>query len=174
VIETEVKIRIRDLKSMRSRLLSIGAVVSHERHVEENVLYDFPSGTLRSRRSALRLRTAGRRVLLTFKGQPQESRSFKVREEFETPVGNGGQIRKILRGLGLQPAFIYRKHRTVLRVGRVTVALDETEIGDFIEIEGKRHEIVRLARSLGFSRTDFITASYVELLRSAKAEATGV
>lgn len=169
MVEIEVKIRIRDLKALRSKLISLGAMVTHERHAEENILYDFPTGILRSAHTALRLRTAGKRAILTFKGRRQKSRSFKVREEFETPVANKGQMKKILRGLGLQQTFAYKKHRTILRLGRVVVTLDETEIGDFMEIEGRRHEIVKLARSLGFSRADFITAGYVEMLRDAKA-----
>ncbi len=173
MVETEVKIRIVDLKALRNRLLALGAIVSRERHAEDNVLYDFPSGVLHAAHSALRLRTAGKRAVLTFKGRPEKSRSFKVRQEFETPVGNRGELKKILRGLGLQATFAYKKHRTVLRKGRVVITLDETEAGDFMEIEGKRHEITRLARSLGLSRADFITASYVELLRSAKAKEKG-
>ncbi len=35
----------------------------------------------------------------------------------------------------------------------------------FIELEGKRGDIIKLARSLGYSRKDFITRDYVELIR---------
>jgi len=165
--EVEVKVRVADLKAVREKLLALGAVVSRERHAEANALYDFVGGELRSRRQALRVREAGKRASLTFKGEPRKSRSFKVREEFETQVRDPKALRKILRALGLKETFTYAKRRTVLRKGRLTIALDETAVGDFVELEGERHEIVRLARSLGFKRADFITSSYVELIGRA-------
>jgi adenylate cyclase class 2 len=164
MIETEVKIRIQDRKAVLAKLLALGAVPSGERYLEENTLYDFPGEKLRAGRRALRLRKSGRRQSLTFKGSPLPSRSFKVREEFETSVSDGGQLRKILKALGLRPSFTYRKHRMLLRKGNLLVCLDETSAGDFLELEGKRHEITRFARSLGFGRADFLQTDYVELI----------
>jgi adenylate cyclase class 2 len=163
--EIEVKIRIGDPKAMQEKLLALGTVVSRARHLEKNVLFDFESGALRAGRRALRLRMAGKRATLTFKGEPQKSRSFKVREEFETQVRDPRQLRKVLRALGLKETFAYEKHRTVFRKSRLTVCLDETVVGTFLELEGERHEITRFARALGFGRADFITRSYVGLIR---------
>ena len=162
--EIEVKIRIDDPKAVREKVLGLGAAVARERHLEINVLFDFDPAVLRAGRRALRLRTAGKRATLTFKGKPQKSRSFKVREEFETQIRNPRELRKILKALGLRETFSYRKHRTVLRKSRLTVCIDETPVGDFVELEGERHEITRFARSLGFGRADFITRSYVEMI----------
>ena len=89
--EIEVKIRIEDVKAVREKLLGLGAVVARERHLEENVLFDFDPPSLHPARRALRLRMAGRRATLTFKGEPRKSRSFKVREEFETQVEAQGK-----------------------------------------------------------------------------------
>lgn len=164
MIETEVKIRIQEPKAVLAKLLDLGAVACRERYLEENTLYDFPGEKLRAGRQALRLRKSGRRQALTFKGCPHPSRSFKVREEFETAVSDGGQVRKILKALGLRPAFTYRKHRTLLRKGNLLICVDETSAGNFLELEGKRHEITRFARSLGFGRADFLQADYVELI----------
>jgi len=169
MVETEVKIRIEDPEAIKSKLLSLGAVVTRGRHEEENTLYDFPSGSLRAAGRTLRVRAAGRTTTLTLKGPKQKSRSFKVRDEFETAVGNRGQLKKIVQGLGLKPSFAYGKRRTVLKKGRLTITIDETSVGNFLELEGRRHEIVRLARSLGYKRADFITAGYVELMKKGKA-----
>jgi adenylate cyclase class 2 len=100
---------------------------------------------------------------LTFKGPRQKARSFKVREEFETDAANRGQLKKILKALGLQPVFGYRNYRTIFRKGRLTIALDETKVGTYLELEGERHEITKFAKALGFSRADFITTTYAEL-----------
>jgi adenylate cyclase class 2 len=168
MVEIEVKIRIQDPKPVREKLLALGAAVTRDRVLEENTLYDFPAGTLKSGRRALRLRRSGKRATLTFKGSPQRSRSFKVREEFETGVSDAGQVRKILRALGLQPTFSYQKHRTLFRKGRLVICLDETPVGAFLELEGERHEITRFARALGFGRADFIQADYIELIEREK------
>src|SRR5512137_2631280 len=163
--EIEIKIKIGDAKAAREKLVGLGAAVARERHLEKNVLYDLPSGALRGARRALRLRTTGKRATLTFKGEPQKSRSFKVREEYETQVREPKEARKILKALGLKETFSYGKHRTVLRKSRLTLCVDETPVGNFIELEGERHEITRFARALGFGRADFITRSYVGMIR---------
>jgi adenylate cyclase class 2 len=173
MIETEVKIRIADPKPVLDKLLALGAAVSRERALEENTLYDFEDGRLQAGRRAVRLRKSGKRTTLTFKGAPQKSRSFKVREEFETGVSDAGQLRRILKAIGLGPSFSYRKHRTVLRQGRLVICLDETPVGVFLELEGKRHEITRFARRLGFTRADFIRADYVELILQEREKTAG-
>jgi adenylate cyclase class 2 len=165
--EIEVKIRVGDVKGAREKILGLGAAVVRDRHLEKNILYDFASGSLRDGQRALRLRITGKRAALTFKGEPRKSRSFKVREEFETQVRDPRQARLILRALGLREAFAYEKRRTIFRRARLTITLDETAAGNFIELEGERHEIVRFAKALGFRRTDFITSGYVELLQKS-------
>jgi adenylate cyclase class 2 len=164
VTEIEVKIRIDDPKAVREKVLGLGAVVARDRHLEQDTLFDFDPPLLRRKGRALRLRTVGKRATLTFKGETRKSRSFKVREEFESQVRDPRQLRKILKALGLRETFSYRKHRTVLRKSRLTICVDETPVGTYLELEGERHEIVRFARSLGYTRADFITLSYVEMI----------
>jgi adenylate cyclase class 2 len=164
VVEIEVKIRIDDPQAVRAKILALGASVHRERHLEENTLYDGSAFDFRKRGLALRVRVAGRKALLTLKGASRKSRSFKVREEFETEVKKPKELARILKALGLKPAFSYRKHRTLFKKRRLTICLDETRAGVFLELEGERHEIVKFARQLGFARKDFLTASYVDLL----------
>jgi len=169
MVEIEVKIRLEDLEKMRDAVLKLGAQPDKERFCEANTLYDFPSHVLHHKRCALRLRKVPSKAFLTFKGAPQKSRRFKVREEFETEVKNEKHLRKILRSLGLIPVFSYQKFRTVYRKGRLKICLDETEVGDFLELEGERNEIAKFARSLGFSRADLIKKDYVELFGEGKS-----
>lgn len=171
MIETEAKIKVPDAKGLKERLLGLGCVLARDRYLETNVLYDYRSDILRQKSEALRLRTIGKRAWLTFKGAPRKSRSFKVRPEFESEVRDPAAFRKVLKALGLRPVFRYRKHRTLLRKGRLAICLDETSVGDYIELEGKRSDIVRFARALGYSRTDFITRDYVAMIAAASAAA---
>ncbi|MGB4704762.1 MAG: class IV adenylate cyclase [Candidatus Saccharicenans sp.] len=164
MIETEVKIKISDIKETKEKLLAVGCQVDREFYREHNIFYDFADGRLEKSRQALRLRRIERKAFLTFKGQPQKSRSFKVREEYESEVKNYRNIRKILKKLGLRPTFEYRKKRMLLRRGRVKICLDITEVGNYLELEGKRSDIVKLARQLGYSRKDFIKLDYVQMI----------
>lgn len=170
MVEIEVKIRIQDLKEIRERIEKLKAVVEKERHHEVNTLYDYASGDLLKKKQAIRLRSIDRKHFLTFKGTPQKSRQFKVRDEFETEVKSLRDTRKILTSLGLKPTYQYEKFRIQYRLKRLKICLDETEAGNFLELEGYRHEIVRFAKALGFLRRDFIKKDYIQLLEERKKQ----
>lgn len=167
MLEIEVKIRVDNLEEVRGRLVHTGAVLHKARHLEENTLYDLPDDTLFRRRCALRLRTSGRKAFLTYKGPPQKSRKFKVREEYETEVKNPRHTKRILQALGYRRVFHYRKHRTVYRVKKLKICLDETAVGCFLELEGERSDIVRFAQRLGYTKQDFITTDYISMIKES-------
>jgi adenylate cyclase class 2 len=173
MIEIEVKIRIEDIQSLREKILLLGGRLERERYFEENALFDYPSQTLYKKRQALRLRRMNNKIFFAFKGIPQKSRKFKIREEFETEVKNEKQLRKILSALGLMPVFSYQKYREVYRKKRLKICLDETAVGNFIELEGERNEIVKFSKALGFSKKEFIKLDYVQLMKkeTGKTEA---
>jgi adenylate cyclase class 2 len=172
VLEIEVKIRIENPDAVLKTLEKAGAVLHRNRHLEENVLFDLPDHSLLHKQSALRLRTSGKRSCLTFKGPVQKSRRFKIREEFETEVKNPKQTAKILRALGYRETFRYSKHRTVFRTKKLTVCLDETAVGSFLELEGDRSDIVRFARALGVSTQEFIQTDYISMLKESALDGT--
>lgn len=109
---------------------------------------------------------------MTFKGAPLASRDYKVRREIETTVADGKRLEAIWQALGLRPAFRYEKYRTVYTekpaargARRALLVLDETPIGNYLELEGPKPWIDRVAAQLGYHREDYITASYASLYR---------
>lgn len=164
MVEIEVKIRIKDIGLITRKIINQGAKLEKERFFEENTLYDFPSHLLYKKRQALRLRKINKKTFFAFKGAPQKSRKFKIKEEYETEVKNEKQLKKILKSIGLIPVFNYKKHRTVYRKKRLKICLDETPVGNFIELEGERGEIVKVAKALGFTKKEFIKLDYIQLL----------
>ena len=111
------------------------------------------------------------RALLTFKGPPESglggpaatSSEYKIREEHESPVEDPVEMAKVFGAMGLVPWFRYEKYRSTYRLPGIAgakVELDETPIGDFLEIEGSQAAIDRAAKQLGFRRSDYITKSY--------------
>jgi predicted adenylyl cyclase CyaB len=165
MVEIEVKIRIDDIDSLKEKIVNLDARLEKERYSEENTLFDFSTQTLTKKQQALRLRTAGKKTFLTFKGPPEKSRKFKIRKEYETEVKNEKQIRKILKSLGFIPVFIYNKFRTVYRKKNLKICLDETSIGNFMELEGERNEIVKFTSALGISKKEFIKLDYIQLMK---------
>ncbi|MGH9660150.1 MAG: class IV adenylate cyclase, partial [Bryobacteraceae bacterium] len=65
--------------------------------------------------------------------------------------------------LGYRPVFRYEKRRAVYNGRGGLICVDETPIGNFLELEGPPAWIDRTARRLGFRDGDYITASYGEL-----------
>lgn len=167
--EIEIKLAVPDLAAMRRKIRRLGFVKVEPRHFESNTLYDFRDLRLRTSRCVLRLRRASRQWLLTFKGPPAASSRYKSRIEIETQVEDGKLLHAILDGLGLQKAFRYDKYRTVYTPcgGRgAMLVLDETPVGNYLELEGPEAWIDQTAQQLGCVREDYITASYAALYRN--------
>jgi predicted adenylyl cyclase CyaB len=169
--EIEIKLQIPNRRRLKERIEALGFTESIPRVHERNMLYDFPDRSLTTARCALRVRSAGAGHWLTFKGNPSRSQKYKVRQEIETAVSDGKQLSGILQALGLRPVFVYEKYRTTYtarsapsRGKQPTLAFDETLAGDYVELEGPRTWIERVAAQLGFDESDYVTASYVSLL----------
>ncbi len=162
--EVEIKLPVADPAAMRRLLRRAGLRLRTRRTLETNVVYDTPGGHLRESGLLLRLRGYGGAAILTFKGPPQPGR-HKTREERECAVADPLAMAAILEHLGFRPAFYYEKFRTIFAPGRSPnhAALDETPIGDFLELEGSPSWIDRTAHRLGFAPSDYITASYGRL-----------
>lgn len=168
MLEIEVKLKIDDVVGIKDKILSQGATLDKERHSQEDTFYDRPSMELRKKHHALRIRRIGKKTFLTFKGPEQKSRKFKIREEYETEVKNERNLRKILKSLGLQPVFQYTKFRTAYRKKRLIICVDETPVGNFLELEGPQSEIVKFVHMLNLSKKDFIKLDYVQLMEREK------
>jgi adenylate cyclase class 2 len=162
--ETEIKLPARDVESAKQLLRGAGFRVHKRRRFEDNMVFDTPPLALRKASKLLRLRQAGGKAIVTYKGPPDVSR-HKSRQELEVEVSDPVRWREIAEQLGFHQVFRYQKYRTEYRQpSRAGVAtLDETPIGVYLELEGQPEWIDRTARRLGFSEKDYITASYGRL-----------
>lgn len=142
------------------------------RRLQRDTLFDTPGGSLRERGCALRVRLDGDRSILTYKG-PVQPGSMKVRDEYETPVEHGDALVQILGALGYSLAFRYEKYREEFRAPGLTVAIDETPIGVYVELEGDEPAIRETVLAMGRAESDFILSSYRGLFK-AHCKATGV
>ncbi len=161
--ETEVKLRVEDLGPVREALRRLGAELARERHLEDNLLFDDGSASLRDRGTVLRLRRTPHAGVLTFKGPRVVDEGVKSREERETTIDDPVELEAILSRLGYRPVFRYQKYRESWTHLGQEIELDETPIGCFLEIEGDREGIDAVAAALGFSPKDYLSESYVGL-----------
>jgi adenylate cyclase class 2 len=138
-----------------------------------------------------RSRSKGKkRILLTFKGPVRGTQAsagtvetgaaerrgdgyggkHKVREEIEFEIADAKALGTIFARLGMQEPFHYEKYRTTFRMPasarwakRLLIELDETPIGNFVELEGPSAAIDRVAKLLGFSKDEYVLTNYLRL-----------
>jgi adenylate cyclase, class 2 len=159
-LEREIKLRFESAEAARAAVLAIGASPLRSRRLQDDALLDNDEGLLRERRSALRIRVESGRNLVTLKGPVQARSVMKLREELETPVGDGALLLKIFEALGFRVWFRYQKYREEFTLDDVIIAIDETPVGTFVEIEGGDRGISSTAEALGRGPDDYLLESY--------------
>lgn len=158
-LEREVKLRFDSAAQAREAVLAAGATPLLGRRLQEDSLLDTDDEQLRRRRCVLRVRVECGKSRVTFKGPVQPS-PMKLREEAETVVGSGEVLLRVFEELGLHVWFRYEKYREEFSHEDVTVAIDETPVGVFVEIEGSERGIEEMTRALGRSPDDYLLDSY--------------
>jgi adenylate cyclase, class 2 len=162
-IETEIKIKIEDSEGFCRRLDVLRAGILSARHFEDNQLFDFPNQSLGVSQCLLRVRLAGDECYLTFKGPPVQGGIFKTREELETRIEDAAIVLQVLERIGMRVCFRYQKYRREFVLDGVHVAVDETPIGDYAEMEGSEEAIRGLAHKMGIEESQFLRFSYYAL-----------
>ena len=161
-LEREIKLRFASAEEARAAVAAAGCTPRLGRRLQTDALLDTDDEQLRRRRCVLRVRDESGKSRVTFKGPVQASR-MKLREEQETLVGDGDVLLRIFEELGLHIWFRYEKYREEFSYEDVIVAIDETPVGVFIEIEGSEQGIDTMATALGRSASDYIVDSYRSL-----------
>ncbi|HEX5476131.1 MAG TPA: class IV adenylate cyclase [Vicinamibacterales bacterium] len=159
ILEREVKLCFDSAEAARRAVLASGATPLLGRRLQEDSLLDTDDEQLRRRRCVLRVRVEAGKSRLTFKGPVQPS-AMKLREEYETVVGDGTMLLRVLEELGLHVWFRYEKYREEFAHEDVIVAIDETPVGVFVEIEGTEGGITAMAEALGRSPSEYELDSY--------------
>jgi adenylate cyclase class 2 len=188
--ETEIKLRLADRPGMLRKLKSLKATGGRRVHEMNTLydtpegslaregklvrirVEELAPATAQGKKYAARaVSPAKRRAVLTYKGPAldeghaptADGQRYKVREEHEVFVEDGVALASVFERMGLRPCFRYEKYRSTYRLPHLSglvVELDETPIGDFLEVEGDAASIDRAAALLGFAPADYITKSY--------------
>jgi predicted adenylyl cyclase CyaB len=167
--EIEIKLLVPENKGITEKLRKLGFRIAVGRHREKNYLLDDAAGTLQKQGKLLRLRKTPSAQTITYKGPIAAGSKLKHREEVETRVDDPAVFLRIFREIGFDITKEYSKYRTVFEKDGFNVSLDETEAGNYLEIEGPSdEEITDLAAKLGYSEADFIRQTYAELLNERR------
>ncbi|HXG53757.1 MAG TPA: class IV adenylate cyclase [Vicinamibacterales bacterium] len=158
-MEREIKLRFASADEARAAIIAAGATPLLERRLQEDALLDTPAETLRQRNCALRVRMEAGTSRVTFKG-PVEPGAMKLRKELESVVDDGQTLLRVFEELGFRIWFRYEKYREEFIHDGVIVAIDETPVGVFVEIEGTESGITAMAAALGRTPPDYILDSY--------------
>jgi adenylate cyclase class 2 len=161
-LEREIKLHFDDPHTARLTVVAAGGTPVHGRRLQDDCLLDTADGFLRQRHSVLRVRRESGTSLLTFKG-PVQPAAMKLREELETIVGDGTLMLRLLAELGFSVWFRYQKYREEFALEDVIIALDETPVGTYVEIEGGEGGIAAATGALGRGPSDYLLDSYFGL-----------
>lgn len=157
--EIEVKIKIDNLKELKDRILKLNPK-QEGKSFDEDVYYDYDDRRIRNADKVFRLRN---NKIVAFKG-PQTGKKVMDREEIEMEV-DGDKFREIMSKLGIKPIRKKQKYRETFKFDEGEVLIDETPIGNYLEIEGPEEFIINMTKKLGFSEKDHIIKTYSQLGR---------
>lgn len=122
--------------------------------------FDYPNNKLEKNKELLRLRTAGKKVFLTYKGKREQSK-VKSCEEKEIEVSDFDKMKEILLTIGFEvKGSTIKKHRVSFQLGKthfeIETPLEEYSfIPPFMEIEStSERNIYKYAKILGYSTKD--------------------
>jgi adenylate cyclase class 2 len=158
-LEREVKLRFDSPEAAHAAVAAAGATLLRPRRLQSDVLFDNEQRMLSARSQVLRVRIEAGHSYVTFKS-PAEHPTLKLREELETGVDDGERLVAILLRSGFRIWFRYEKYREEFALDEVVIAVDETPVGTFVEIEGSDRGIVAAVNALGRGPADYIVDSY--------------
>ena len=163
--EIEIKFAVKDTKAVTEKLRKLGFRVAVGRHREKNYLFDDAGASLRKAGKLLRVRQTPSNQTVTYKGPISANSKLKRREEIECRVEQADVLMRILQESGFSIQTEYSKYRTVFEKDGFNISLDETEAGNYIEVEGPSEEdVTKLGEKLGYSEKDFVRRTYAELI----------
>lgn len=167
--EREVKLPYPDAESALRAVEATGAAPRRPARLQLDTIFDTPDGRLRASGHVLRVRHDDGRGYVTLKG-PVQGGSMKVREELETPVGDPGVLIAAFAAVGLVVVFRYEKYRTEYALPGVTLTIDDTPVGVFVELEGEEAPILEATRTLGRTADEFVVDSYRTIFLARQRE----
>ncbi|MFH1479147.1 MAG: class IV adenylate cyclase [Candidatus Omnitrophota bacterium] len=162
--EIETKFKITSPREIRTLLKKIKARFTIKQ-LEKDIYYKVP-GAL-SRINSIRLRKISKKDgLFTIKSLTKDNPGgiFKVLDEKEMPISEVERFKNILKALGFEIAFRKEKRREIYSYSSTKITLDKLPfIGWYLEIEGSKNNIKKLAKLLCLDMNSAIPGTYMSI-----------
>jgi predicted adenylyl cyclase CyaB len=169
--EIETKFIVDDLDKIRS-VLRAAEAVNFGSGSEENIYFENPGHNLWGQGKVLRLRKWRNWVVLTHKKFICNVGKISSRDEAEVSIERPWDfsiLRRILLGSGLIEHLQYAKNRELWSLMETNVSLDEIEDGRmFVEVEGAKRNIRKVAKLLGLDWNEVEERSYPEIIKELR------
>jgi adenylate cyclase class 2 len=173
----ETKSKIDGTEHIEERVKELIGTYKGEK-TEIDLYFDHLDMQILSGGRALRVRDAGGKYRLTYKG-PKKDDETTSREEIEIGIESAREMIEILDELGFYEICKVKKLRKTYLLKDLIITLDNVDaLGEFIEVEGKasndrefkerKDEIFKLLKKLGLSTDAISQRSYLEMLLDGK------
>jgi len=173
-MEIEIKAKVKDLKSIRRRLVKLGARSVKKVH-QIDMYYSLYKRPLNKKKGAIvrvRHNKNIRQTLFEFDWAKNAMAAYEI----EVEVNDLKNLERILKKIKAKKEVTVDKKREYFKKGVFEIVLDQVkDLGNFIEVEiqGKdskrnRHRIINLLERLGVEKKDFVLGPRYHSLLLAK------
>ncbi|MCF7799031.1 class IV adenylate cyclase [Candidatus Woesearchaeota archaeon] len=164
--EVEVKILNINAEEIELKLKKLNAEKVKE-VFQTNQYYTNPCAT---EKKAIRIRKENNKSWVTIKRKlAKKENGVRTREEIEEEISNPLAMENIFSGLGLTKERLYEIKRKYYYVNNCSVEIVHmATIPTYLEIEGSKEQIYRVAEKLGFSQDDFLKESFYKVYPQTK------
>lgn len=146
--EIEIKICEINPEQIIQKLLELGAEDRGECLIRSRS-YDFNDGRIGKSREHVRIRSVGDKMYVAYKRPHPSEKGYKMCDEWETEVEDGGMMHDIFTALGLKPKSTIEKKRHSFRLNNTLVEIDTyPNIPPLMEIEGTEEGIAHMVELL--------------------------
>jgi predicted adenylyl cyclase CyaB len=161
-VELKFKIKKSGVNYLRSQLQKLALFQSST--FEIMVMFDNKEMALNKLDARLRLKLSRNLIDNSQSAELSYKRlrtrgEVKVEEEIETRVESYNETYSLLKKIGFYPVSSYERFRETYRYGDLTLTLDIFPLGIYLEIEGERKKITKIAQKLGFNLKNNLTES---------------
>ncbi|UCD89784.1 MAG: class IV adenylate cyclase [Desulfobacterales bacterium] len=161
-LEIEVKFYLSDISAIRYCIIELGAE-NRGQVFETNIRFEDDGKNLIRNKSLLRLRK-DTKTTLTYKSEPRsKDNQYKIFRELEVEVSHFSTMKRILESLGFREEQRYEKRRETFILKDTLLCLDSMPYGDFLEIEGSKEQIKKLALQIGMRWEKRIVLNYLAI-----------
>lgn len=161
VEHTEIKFKIDSFARIEKKLQEVGAQLISREFIR-TLRFDDVSNSISKMGASLRLRK-GSRNKLTLKVKMYTEKGVRTSKKLTVNIDNIQVMKDILSYLGYNVCQRVEQYRICYQYGDSVIHLDILPMGNFVEIVGKKENIIEIAEILNLDMGDCLGKHYGEI-----------